>query len=618
MYLLAWTVLSAYGFETGLNRWAIATSTSAVIVLLVAWWLHPQIEDLTPRQLRLTLVWVVAVPMGFHWGALGLAIEPRTLAEELPIVLLIFISALAPLALLGSGYLPAFVASAALVSLPNYLWFADMNGFGSVSSLTLFYGLVIASVGAVLSRRALFDREALVLRTQRLVDRVQTEQTNLAALNAELRYRATHDLLMGIPNRDLLQTELEAAIAQSARSDQADQSVGLLFLDLDHFKFVNDTMGHATGDALLEAVGDRIRNCLSNDDALVARVGGDELVVLVRNASSEAALVNVAQRLAQLFDNPFVIDSVELQVGVSIGVAASREHERAEQLYRHADAALYEAKEAGRGKIVLADDTLRARRDARIRTELALRRALLDGDIAAWFQPEVDLVSGRIVACEALARWTTRDGIAVAGDFIGVARRSGLLEQLTLQIFDDICSWRARYGYDLPIAFNCSVADLPALLMRQARRRDSRMDGLRIEIAETDIIHDFERAAHVLGQARDLGAHIMVDDFGTGFSSLRMLTDLPIDGIKIDRSYVARLETDRRVQSLVAGLADHGRNLDLNVVAEGIEIPTHAEALLGLGIDRAQGFLFSKAVHPAEFAELCALGYAHAGFAADF
>ena len=440
--------------------------------------------------------------------------------------------------------------------------------------------------------------------------------SNLTELNEQLRFRATHDLLIGIPNRDLLQAELSKALFENANKPGA---VGLCFLDLDRFKFVNDSLGHTAGDELLKAVGRRLERAIADEDALLAHVGGDELVVLMRSLDSERHIFAIADRILARFLDPFVIDGVALNVGTSIGLAMSLAGENATDLYRHADAALYVAKERGRGQAVLADVALRAQLDSVVRTELALREALRDDLIEAWFQPEVDMVRGEVVAGELLARWRTDDGIEVASSFIDVARRAGMLEQLMVAMSSQLWAWREDTGSDLPIALNVSAAHLPALLALHAEDPIRRpFEGMRIEIAETDIIHDFEGARSTLDRIRALGAQVMLDDFGAGYSSIQMLTDLPIDGIKIDRSYTARIESDARVRSLVTSLAEFARSVGLTVVAEGVETAQQAELLKQLGIDRGQGFLFSAALEPTSFERVVCSGHLASKFASGF
>ncbi len=426
--------------------------------------------------------------------------------------------------------------------------------------------------------------------------------SDVTTLNEELRYRSTHDLLMQIPNRELLQVELANALVASG--GQAG-GVGVLFMDLDRFKFVNDSLGHAAGDDLLKAVGLGIKSALTDENMLLARVGGDELVVLLRSLTSVDHLGSVADRLLAMFVDPFTIDGVELRIGTSIGMAVAVAGETAYELYRHADAALYEAKARGRGQAVLADADLRAKRDARVRTEMALREALANDQIEAWFQPEVDMVTGEVIAAEVLARWRTDNGVEIASSFIDIVRRAGMLEQLMIKMAGQVWAWRRLSGSNLPVALNVSAAHLPSLLAMHEEDQIARpFVGMRLEIAETDMIHDFDGVRTILNRLRELGAEIMLDDFGAGYSSLQMLSDLPIDGIKIDRSYVARIETDWRVRNLVTSLAEFARSTNMIVVVEGVETSRQADLLTKIGINRGQGFLFSKAIDADEFAIL--------------
>jgi diguanylate cyclase (GGDEF)-like protein len=440
--------------------------------------------------------------------------------------------------------------------------------------------------------------------------------SDVTTLNEELRYRSTHDLLMQIPNRELLQVELANALVASG--GQAG-GVGVLFMDLDRFKFVNDSLGHAAGDELLKAVGLGIKSALTDENMLLARVGGDELVVLLRSLTSVDHLSSVADRLLAMFVDPFTIDGVELRIGTSIGMAVAVAGETADELYRHADAALYEAKARGRGQAVLADADLRAKRDARVRTEMALREALANDQIEAWFQPEVDMVTGEVIAAEVLARWRTDNGVEIASSFIDIARRAGMLEQLMIKMAGQVWAWRRLSGSNLPVALNVSAAHLPSLLAMHEEDQIARpFVGMRLEIAETDIIHDFDGVRTILNRLRELGAEIMLDDFGAGYSSLQMLSDLPIDGIKIDRSYVARIETDWRVRNLVTSLAEFARSTNMIVVVEGVETSRQADFLTKIGIDRGQGFLFSKAIDADEFAILLNNGPVGAQLASCF
>lgn len=585
------------GIRTWLVSCAVLSVASAAMTAL-RWRRLPLLDG---PELAQAIVWLFGIPMALQWGSAALVIRPFGEQGALTLALLILVAATAIFAAAGAAHAGIALSLVGAIVMTNFFVFASRFGAYSVPAMLLVYGTAMMLVIGLLAQRELVQRERLVVRSEELLAAVSTERSSLSALNAELQWRATHDMLMGVPNRELLQAELESCLA----SEPPAGSIGLLFLDLDRFKFVNDTLGHQAGDALLVMVGSRIQAAIADEDAMVARVGGDELVVLMRCLKSDDHLGLVADKLLAKFVDPFTIDGVELSIGSSIGMAVSVAGETADDLYRHADAALYEAKQRGRGRAVLADAALRNRRSARIRTELELRTALNEHEVEAWLQPEVDLVSGEVVAAEALARWRMGEEVAHAGSFIEVAERAGLLEQLMFEMVEQVWDWRRLSHSTLSVGVNISTSHLPALL--RAHESDPRgrpFEGLRLEIAETDIIRDFQGTRSWLQRARDLGAMVFLDDFGTGFSSLRMLSDLPIDGIKIDRSYVARIEHDLRVRRLVTSLAEFGRSCGMMVVAEGVETASQAEFLMQIGIDRAQGLLFSGAVEPEHFNNL--------------
>lgn len=612
-------LLWPYGNPDSIQTWFVACSSLSVVSAAMTASRWRRLPLMTGDGLRQSLVCLFGIPMILQWGSASYLIRPTTEHGALIMAMVVLIAATAVFAAAGAASPAMTLSLVSLIVGPNMLVTVVDYGWLSVPSMLILYGIAMTLAVGMLAQRELAQRELLIARSEELLETVTTERSSLTELNAELQFRATHDMLMGIPNRELLHSELQAALDVSGSNYDPTARVGLLFLDLDRFKFVNDTHGHQAGDALLVMVGARIQAALADEDALVARVGGDELVVLMRCLESDNHLGLVADKLLAKFVDPFTIDGVELNIGSSIGMAESVVGETADDLYRHADAALYEAKQAGRGRAVLADPVLRNKRTARIRTELALRSALSNHKIEAWFQPEVDLYSGEIVGGEALARWRLGDEVALAGSFIETAQRAGLLEPLMFDMCEQVWNWRRTSGSRVPMSVNVSTIDLPALLTHhEASRRDRPFHGLRLEIAERDIIRDFQGTRVVLQRARDLGAEIILDDFGSGFSSLRMLSDLPIDGLKIDRSYVARIEHDVRVQRLVTSLAEFGRSCGMMVVAEGVETASQAEFLMQIGIDRGQGLLFSPAVEADRFDQLVASGCRGAELASRF
>ncbi|MEM7095060.1 MAG: EAL domain-containing protein [Actinomycetota bacterium] len=606
-FLVVAFLLTDHASALGIRQWLVASLLVSLVsgsTIAVRWRGLALLEADLVRQ---SIVWLFGLPLVLQWGSASLVMAPSDEMGGVIMALIVLVTSTGVFASVGAA---GWVLSLGLVGgilIPNALALAASHGAASAPTLLLLYGTGLAFVVGVVARHETSARQRIMVDVENRFDVVSTERAILSELNDELQFRATHDLLMGIPNRELLRSELDAALESQQGADRA--RVGLLFLDLDRFKYVNDTLGHQAGDALLVAVGGRVQAALVDENALVARVGGDELVVLMRCLESDDHLGLVADKLLTKFVDPFTIDGVELSIGSSIGMAASVLGESADDLYRHADAALYEAKQRGRGRAVLADDALRNRRSSRIRTELALREALDGGEVEAWLQPEVDLISGEVVAAEALARWRMGDEVAHAGSFIDVAERAGLLEQLMFEMVGQVAHWRTRTASSIPVGINVSSTNLEALLA--AHRHDPRawpLQGLRLEISETDIIRDFRGTHSSLQRARELGVMVVLDDFGTGFSSLRMLSDLPIDGIKIDRSYVTRIEHDVRVRRLISSLTEFGRGCGMLVIAEGVETPAQAELLMQLGIDRGQGNLYSAAIEPGEFHPLIERG----------
>lgn len=577
--------------------WMFASTGSAMITAAAARRLYVRLDELTIPQLKRSAFWILAVPVGAHWAIACAAIAPTDGATALLEAATISVFGMVCFALVASVHMASVAVRLAMVAVPNVIWLL-YHGFVAAATVIACGALLAMGSGAA-TRRPHIDSHVLAVRNQRLLSSVRAERNALSKMNEELEFRANHDLLMGIPNRDLLKVELDRALALA---QQEGRHVALFFLDLDRFKFVNDSLGHAAGDALLEAVGERIKSRIRGDDALVARVGGDELVVLYRHVDNEGALAPIGQRLAAVFSDPFVIDGTELSIGTSIGMVASGPDDTAGDLYRYADAALYEAKDNGRGRAVQADVVLRTRLESRVRSELSLRKALRDDRVEPWFQPEVELVSGEIVAGEALGRWSSERGLLSMTSCADVARRTGLNDQIALRLIDQLWTPRDEQETSIPIGINISVAGVEALVSQHANPTTrAPLKGLRLEISRTSMEGNLEQVVGALAEARSLGATVLLDNFGRGTSSIRMLTDLPIDGVKLDRSYVARITTDHRVRSLVTGIAEFGRSSHLEIIAEGVETARQAEFLLQVGIDRAQGPLFADPVARDDF-----------------
>jgi diguanylate cyclase (GGDEF)-like protein/PAS domain S-box-containing protein len=422
------------------------------------------------------------------------------------------------------------------------------------------------------------------------------------AMEERLRHEALHDPLTGLANRRMLMERLSAALDRGRRRGGGP---ALLFMDLDRFKVVNDSLGHPVGDQLLTAVAERLRACAREADT-VARFGGDEFAVLLETGS-EAAALRTAAGIQLALAAPVGLDGYEVVTSATIGIAiATAQTDGPEALLRGADAAMYRAKARGPGGCEVYDRAMHAQALARLRTETELRRALDRGEITPHYLPIVSLATGRITGVEALARWRHPErGWVQPGEFVAVAEESGAILELgrcvLLQACRDAGGWARALGCEVGVSVNLSVKQLAqADLVDQVRRAldDSGCDParLRLEITESVLVENAEGAASTLSRLKELGLRVLMDDFGTGYSSLSALHRLPVDGLKVDRSFVAAMGRDGRAGELVASVVALAHALGLEVVAEGIERPDQLAGLRALGCDAAQGFLFSPAV----------------------
>jgi diguanylate cyclase (GGDEF)-like protein len=425
----------------------------------------------------------------------------------------------------------------------------------------------------------------------------------VARASRRLRHQASHDGLTDLSNRTELY-ELGARALAGARRDGT--LAALLLIDLDRFKEVNDTMGHEQGDRLLVDVAARLRGLLRRTDVL-ARLGGDEFAVLAA-LPHRGALGEVATRLHAALACPFELDGVAIELGASIGIAVQPDHgDDVSTLLRHADVAMYEAKRSA-----TSIETYDPERDPYSAERLALlgelRRALDGDELVLHFQPKVAVDSGAVIGVEALVRWAHPvRGLLGPGDFLGIAERTGLIADITRWVLDAAVrqcgEWR-RAGIDLPVAINLAAANivdstLPDAVAATLRRWDVPGDRLECEISEDTVMGDPRRATDVLERLRALGVRLSLDDFGTGHSSLSYLKRLPLDEVKIDRSFVIGMADDASDAAIVRSTIDLARHLGLAVVAEGVETSEVLDVLASLDCDVVQGFLLSRPL-PAE------------------
>jgi diguanylate cyclase (GGDEF)-like protein len=429
----------------------------------------------------------------------------------------------------------------------------------------------------------------------------------------ELAHQAMHDALTGLPNRALFYDRLGQALNRVGRHSTA---AAVLFLDLDRFKVVNDSLGHSAGDKLLVAVAERLSGVLRAGDT-AARFGGDEFVILCEDISGERQAIAITGRIATELSAPFNIDNDEVFVHTSVGIAlATQAGARPEALIRDADAAMYRAKERGGNVYEVFDDQMRERAVRRMDTENALHRALDRGEFVMHYQPIVNMGTGALSGVEALVRWEHPErGLVTPGEFIGAAEETGLIIPLGAWVFETACRQAADWaritqsGPPVRMSVNvsarqCGHPDLVSTFGSILARTAADPASLCLEITETALMEDVAASEATLHALKKLGLTIALDDFGTGYSSLRALQRFPVDVVKIDRSFIAPIERDPQEAAIVAAVISLSHALGLQTVAEGIETIAQVDRLRALGCDLAQGFYFAKPGPPGELATL--------------
>ncbi|MET9226281.1 EAL domain-containing protein [Lentzea sp. NPDC003310] len=424
---------------------------------------------------------------------------------------------------------------------------------------------------------------------------------------AKSEHEAMHDALTGLANRTLLTQRTTQAIR---RSDQTGDPLGLFLIDLNRFKPVNDTLGHAFGDRLLQLVATRLTGAVREVDT-VARLGGDEFAVLLPSVSTAANALLVAERVHRALDEAATLDGLSVDVGCSIGVALyPTDSADAHELLKHADIAMYAAKRARAGTTVY-EPGLEQHGEAQLTVISDLRRALDQAELVLHYQPKADVRTGEVCGAEVLCRWQhPRLGLLGPDRFIPAAEETGLIEPLTRYVLDHALaqcrSWHLD-GRDVPISVNVGAQCLqdrtfPDQVVDSLRRHGLPPDLLTLEITESAIIADPHRATDVLTRLRELGVRLSIDDFGTGYSSIAYLRTMPVHEMKIDRSFITNMRSDPSSSAITRSLLGLAHNLELEVVAEGVEDDRTWAALAALGCDIVQGYGLSKPLPAAEFA----------------
>ncbi len=426
--------------------------------------------------------------------------------------------------------------------------------------------------------------------------------TEHKSFEAELRHLAFHDGLTNLPNRALAMDRLDRALT---RSDRTHDSVAVLFLDLDNFKVINDSLGHQIGDQLLLEMARRLQQCVRPEDT-VARIGGDEFTIILEKVAGLGDAIHIAERIATLLHEPVRVSSHEFVTTFSIGIAMSRGQDTSDGLLRDADLAMYRAKTSGKSKYAVFDHTMNASAMKRLEIETELRRAIEHNELRVFYQPLMVLDTGRLSEVEALVRWEhPQRGLISPADFIPIAEETGLILPIGRWVLAEACrqvrAWQIEQPSAPPIILGVNLSarqfqspelvdDITRVLLETGLPASS----LKLEITESVMMNDADTTSSTLVRLKQLGVGLAVDDFGTGYSSLAYLQRFPLDVLKIDRSFVERLGRDAEGDAIVRAIITLARNLNMSVTAEGIESPEQMARLREFGCDLGQGFLIAR------------------------
>ncbi len=462
-------------------------------------------------------------------------------------------------------------------------------------------------------RNARGQTDKLVIVNRDITERKRAEEM--------LAHNALHDGLTNLPNRALFLDRLQHALTLSKK--RLNYKFAVLLIDVDEFKIINDSLGHAAGDELLIQIGQRLRGSVrrvdtvsrprvsevssrpTNDDTL-ARLGGDEFTILLDDIRDPIEAVRVAERVQAELAIPFVLNEQEIVISASIGIASSTSpHTQAEDLVRDADLAMYRAKRAGKARCEVSDTAMHANAVKRLKLETDLRKALDQGEFRVYYQPIVSLQTGNITGFEALTRWQRPEGILPPIEFIAVAEEIGLIIPMNRRLLLEVCqhlrAWRSEFPSRPPLTMSVNITsrefaqpDLATEIRKLLEQTGVDPGCLQLEITETIAMGDAEKSGHVLAQLKALGIGLSIDDFGTGYSSLSRLSRIPVDTLKIDRTFISHMDSDPESREIVRIIIMLAHNLGLKVVAEGTETEAHINLLKQLNCEMAQGYFYSR------------------------
>ncbi|GEM_PF-3103763 len=430
--------------------------------------------------------------------------------------------------------------------------------------------------------------------------------TNMEKAREKIAYQAMHDALTGLPNRALLTDRLQNAIKEAKREKQ---KVALLFLDLDHFKLINDTLGHHVGDKLLIQVAGRIKEALRESDT-VSRIGGDEFLIIAKNVHNYTDAYKIANKILKKIEGYYHIDSAQLYISGSIGISIyPDDSQEAGTLIKYADIAMYHAKDLGRNNVQLYSKELSDKIDDEHTLESSLKKGLEKGEFILHFQPQIETKTKKIVGVEALIRWNhPKMGMLYPDKFIKIAENTGLIIPMGRWVIKEAAKaarlWR-DLGFDLRVSVNISMRQFQHddLLksLKELKKEGALLESLDLEITETIYAYNIEKHAKVMRRIKEMGPTLSIDDFGTEYSSLKLLKVLPIDRVKIDKSFVIESVNDKEAVSIVKAIVAMCRELGLKTVAEGVESAEHLKLLEEIGCDYSQGFYIGR---PTTFEEI--------------
>ncbi len=438
----------------------------------------------------------------------------------------------------------------------------------------------------------------VIRKADRIIARQEHER---AAKEGQFRHQAYHDALTGLPNRAYFSERLGETIALAQRTDQ---TCALMFVDLDRFKIVNDSLGHEAGDSLLKVVAARVQACLRESD-LLFRMGGDEFAIILPQIASPEDAAFVARRVQEAVAAPATVHEHELAVGATIGIAVyPGDGDSAEALLKNADAAMYSAKESGRGSHAFYRSAMNQRASQRLGLEVALKKGFRDGEFTLYYQPRVDAAHRRIVALEALLRWVSPTrGLVPPGEFIGVLEDTGMMTIVGEWVLRSACTqigrWRAEGIAPLRVSVNVSSVQFQnnafvPMVQRVLRETGAPPELIELELTESLLMANMEQAQRTIDALKALGLQISIDDFGTGYSSLNYLRQFAVDYLKIDRSFVKNIAGDPRDRAVVVAIIELAKALGITVVAEGVETEAQAAFFSDADCSEMQGFLFCR------------------------